>query len=245
MQNIIQAVERSLLAGRGARRRLPGGGRIQIDRLQPLLVVHRRRSGVADRATDKLVAHSASVLTFGEEEDVAELVEMIVRRGAEAFGAFLILEVWAGPEPEPGEPPRFVVYGPKRSALIPLVESLQRELSGIRLAGQPTEVAVRRGLPPAPPGLEPLLNEREARPAIASGLGCKFRPSHRDPTTGEAWPEFLRSVRRDLTIALAAAGPTGSCNRGPPFGLDSYHVIGSRTIRESGLASGPATRRSR
>ena len=72
MQRIIQAVERSLLAGRGARAG-PGGGRVQIDRLQPLLVVHRRRSAATDRATDKLVAHSASVLTFGEEEDVAEL----------------------------------------------------------------------------------------------------------------------------------------------------------------------------
>ncbi len=60
MQKNIQAVERSLLAGRGARRRLPGGGHVQIDRLQPFLVVHRRRSAGTDQATDKLVTHSAS-----------------------------------------------------------------------------------------------------------------------------------------------------------------------------------------
>jgi hypothetical protein len=101
---------------------------------------------------------------------------MIVQRGTEAFGAFVILEVWAGPEPEPHETPRFVVYGPKRSALIPLVESLQRELSGIRLAGQPSEVAVRRGLPPAPSGLEPLLTEREARARNCIRFGLQIPP---------------------------------------------------------------------
>ncbi len=202
MQSLIQAVERSLSAGRGVRRRLPGGGRLEIDRPQPFLVVHRRRSAVADRATDKLIAHGASVLTIGEGEDVADLLEMIVRRGAEAFGAFLVLEVWAGPEPEPGEPPRFVVYGPKRPTLIRLVESLQRQIAGIRLAGQPTEVAVRRGLPPAPPGLDPLLTEREARACKCIRFGLQIPPVHRDPATGDAWPQILRSLRRDLTLAL-------------------------------------------
>ena len=229
MQKINQAVERSLLAGRGVRRRLPGGGVIQIDRLQPFLIVHRRRTGVADRATDKLFAHGASVLTVGVEEDVTELVEMIARRGAEAFGSFVMVEIWAGPEPEPGEPLRLVVYGPKRSALIPLVDSLQRELSGIRLTGLPTKVAVRRGLPPAPPGLEPLLTESAARAIKCIRFGLEIPPVHRDPATGNAWPQILRSLRRDLTLAFRRWAYR-FLNSWTTLRPKHYDVIGSRKI---------------
>jgi len=62
MQNITRAVEKSLLAGKGTRRRLPRGGRLQIDRLAPMIVVHRRRTNVEDQATDELLANATSAL---------------------------------------------------------------------------------------------------------------------------------------------------------------------------------------
>ena len=232
MNNIIRAVERNLVAGRGIRRRLPGGGRLQIDRLQPLLVVHRRRTGAADQATEKLVDHSPNVLIVGESENVGELVEMIVRRGSEMYGSFLVLEIWAGPEPEPGEPPRFAVYGPKRSALIPLVESLQREISGIQLPGQPAEVVVHRGLPPAPPGLEPLVTEREARARNCFRFGLQIPPVHRNPATGEAWPVILRNLRREITLAGRRWAYRFLCSW-TTLRPDSYYAIGSRTITKA------------
>jgi uncharacterized protein (TIGR02421 family) len=229
MQNITQAVGKSLLTGKRTRRRLPGGGRLQIERPAPMIVVHRRRTDVADRATDKLLAHASSALIVGEEDRVDDLLEMIVQHGVESFGGFLILEIWAGPEPESGQPPRFVVYGPKRAALIPLVQSLQHELCGIELDGRAVEVVVQRGLPPAPPGCDPLLTESEARDHKCIRFGLEIPPAHRDPATGDAWPQILRSLRRDLTQAFrrwAYQFLHGWTTLRPAH----YNVLGSRTI---------------
>lgn len=227
MDKIIEAVKRNALAGRGVRRRLPGGGHLQLDRPQPLLVVHRQRG--TDRATDKLLAHASSSLVVGEQDDVTELTETIVRLGVEAFGNFLLLEVWGGPQPDAGQPPRFVVYGPKRSALIPLVESLQLELSRTKIADRSVEVVVRRGLPPAPHGLEPLLSERDARAGKCIRFGLEVPPVYRDPATGEAWPQILRNVRRELTTALRRWVYQYLC-RWTTLRPKNYNAIGARTI---------------
>ena len=202
MQKIIQTVEKSLLAGKGIRRRLPGGGSLQIDRPMPIILVYRRRKDFADQATDKLLAHASSALIAGKGEDVDDLVKMIAHRGAEAFGRFLILEIWSGPEPKPGQPPGFVIYGPKRAALIPLVDSLHRLLSGIELEGRSTEVVIHRGLAPAPPGCTPLMSESEARERNCIRFGLEIQPFYRDMATGDPWPQILRNLRRDLTQAL-------------------------------------------
>lgn len=146
MQKLIRAVEQRLLEGRDARRRLPGGGRLQIERLLPFLLVHRRRAAVRDQATEKLLAHASSALVVDETSDVSELVRMIVDRGTESFGSFLLLELWAGPVPEPAETPRLILYGPKRAALIPLVNAFQDEFRGIEIAGRRVAVEVHRGL---------------------------------------------------------------------------------------------------
>ncbi len=229
MQKIIETVERNWLAGKGVRRRLPGGGRLQFDRPQPFLIVYRQRGDVADRATDKLLAHASSTLIVGEQEDVAPLVETIVRLGAQAFGNFLLLEIWAGPEPEAGQSPQFVVYGPKRSDLIPLVESLQHELSGIQVAGRSAEVVVRRGLPPTPHGLEPLLTEREARDQKCIRFGLEVPPAYRDSATGDAWPQLLRNLRRELTLAFRR-WVYQFLHCWTTLHPQSYNAIGSRTI---------------
>ena len=121
------------------------------------------------------------------------------------------------------------MYGPKRSALIPLVELLQRELAGIRLAGQGAEVVVRRGLPPAPPGLEPLLSEREARAGKCIRFGLEIPPVYRDPTTGDAWPQILRSLRRDITLALRR-WTYRFLRSWTTLRPEHFNVIGSRTI---------------
>ncbi len=229
MQKLIQSVEKNLLAGKGARRRLPDGGHLQIDRPMPIMLLHRRRTDHTDHSTDKLLAHASSALIAGEGDDVYDLVKMIVKRGAEAFGRFLLLEIWAGPEPEPGQPPRFVIYGPKRAALIPLVDSLQRLLGGIDLEGRSAEVLIQRGLTPAPPGCSPLLSEAEARDLKCIRFGLEIQPFYRDKATGDPWPQILRNLRSELTQALRRWVFRFS-HDWTTLRPANYNVLGSRTI---------------
>lgn len=229
MEKIIEAVERSWHSGKDVRRRLPSGGRLQIDRPQPFLIVHRQRAHTADLATEKLLAHAASVLFVSGLEDVAPLVESIVRLGAKTFGNFLLLEVWAGPQPDAGQSPKFVVYGPRRPTLIPLIESLQRELSGIQVARRSALVDVQRGLPPAPPGMEPLLSEADAKATKCVRFGLEVPAVYRDPATGDAWPEILRNLRRELTLAMRR-WVYQFLHSSTTLQPQNYNAIGSRTI---------------
>ncbi|HMO19744.1 MAG TPA: DUF1704 domain-containing protein [Candidatus Melainabacteria bacterium] len=202
-QSTREAVERNLSEGLAVRRRLPGGGLLQIDRPLPAIIVYRKRADQIDEATEKLLASATSALVAGVEDDITEMVDTVVGTEAEAFGKCLTLEIWAGPEPEsdpgPDSLPRFVIYGPEREDLIPLVESLQNELCGTELEGGPFDVVVRRGPPPAPPGMQPLLSESRAQTLGTILFGLEIPPVYRNPSTGEAWPLILRKFRRDLT----------------------------------------------
>ncbi|MEX0715109.1 MAG: flavohemoglobin expression-modulating QEGLA motif protein [Planctomycetaceae bacterium] len=83
-------------------RRLPGGGRLSIDRRLPFLCVHRLPPGGGDDAgTQELVTGESAYLIAPSEAkahaSMARLVRGIARMAAARFGAFLILEVWAAP----------------------------------------------------------------------------------------------------------------------------------------------------
>ncbi|HKY62408.1 MAG TPA: tyrosine/phenylalanine carboxypeptidase domain-containing protein [bacterium] len=226
----IGTVEKLLRAGRGVRRRLPDGGRLQIDRLQPFLVVYRQVPGSPrDCATEQLLTHASSLLVLGEAGEGAELVERVARSGSQAFGGFLILEIWAGRECKSDEDPRFVIYGPKGLALIPLIETLQNELTTVTAAGSNAEVWVRRGLPPAPPGKEPLLTEPQADRLRAFRFGIEIPCCYRNPATGKAWPQILRLLRAELTTAFRRFA-FEFLHQWTTLRPENFHVIGSRRI---------------
>ncbi|HMP51022.1 MAG TPA: hypothetical protein PKD05_05650, partial [Candidatus Melainabacteria bacterium] len=98
-QSTREAVERNLSEGLAVRRRLPGGGLLQIDRPLPAIIVYRKRADQIDEATEKLLASATSALVAGVEDDITEMVDTVVGTEAEAFGKCLTLEIWAGPEP--------------------------------------------------------------------------------------------------------------------------------------------------
>jgi hypothetical protein len=98
------------------RRTLSHGGVLALDPGLPFLLMHRQDDGGIAR----LIAGEASFLASrrDEEGEARELVRRIAEAGSSAFGAFLILELWAaadahartfrlrapaGPAPEPTE----------------------------------------------------------------------------------------------------------------------------------------------
>jgi uncharacterized protein (TIGR02421 family) len=239
---LISAVADRLASNKGVRRTLPGRGRLHIDRQLPFLCVYRRPPTVPDEGTEHLVTSEASYLVAPGDRShhaaVARLARAVVTTLRAEFGAFLLLEVWAGewdPEsvPIPAVPamlrPRFRVLAPKNDDLDTFVDALQTALSRIRTARQAAEVELVRTARCRPAGLPPLLTASEAASLDCLHLGLEVRPVYRNPRTGEPYPLVLRELRRGLTRALRRAfhAFACSCTTHSPV---HFHVLGRRAV---------------
>ena len=85
-------------------RPLPGGGRLNIDRLLPFLCVYRRQAARKDEGTKMFVNEQAAYLNAPGTVAVRPGLDNLVRRIAETactrWGAFLIVEIWSSPDAE-------------------------------------------------------------------------------------------------------------------------------------------------
>ena len=105
----IEDVVSRLADGRQVRRTLPDGGRLHIDRQLPFLCLYRQPADRADAGTSQLVSGEPSFLIAPGDgrlrKGLARLIEGIVAQMSSEFGAFLLVEVWAGID---GQPTRFL-----------------------------------------------------------------------------------------------------------------------------------------
>lgn len=235
------AIVARLEGGQRVWRRLPGGGRLSIDRRLPFLCVHRLPAGVSDDAgTQELVTgESAYLIAPGDAAShagIARLVRGIAKMAAAQFGGFLILEVWAadrspaarGDEPVL-PPPRFAIRTnapePPEAAIAALSEALRK----IRLDNQPAEVAIDRRGRTAPPGMRPLISRGEAERIGCRMIGLEVRPIYKAPGKGSIFPRTLRRLRRSLGRALKRsffAFAHEHTNVRP----EHYYALGGRTL---------------
>jgi uncharacterized protein (TIGR02421 family) len=216
----VRGIVERLARGEPVRMRLPGRGRIHLDRALPFLAVYRNPPGGDDAETRGLVVSEPAYLVApGEPErqpQVVALVRTLAAALREQFGAVLVIEIWAarpGDRPEeaaaPADAPPATVRRPTFSvatgtlpATDPTVRDLRRALTGIPLRPPPLDVEVSESLPAHPPGLPPLL---EAGTASGDGLhllGIEVQPVYRQAKTGIAFPVLLRTARRGLAHAL-------------------------------------------
>ncbi len=200
----IASVSKPLRENSWVRRRLPGWGRLHIDRRLPFLCVYRRPAQRADPGTKSLLLGEASyLLAAGEPERyrwVAGLVQEIVQIQGAAFGAFMLLEIWTE-ESRPMEQPVFHVVAPASNTPSALLETLENSLLGVQVDETALQVTVDYQERPAPPGLPPL-------PCPANGkvecllLGLGVPPLYRDAGTGVLFPFVLEQFRQDLGRVL-------------------------------------------
>lgn len=195
IQEILAAVER----GEAVRRALPDGGVLQLERGLPFLLVYRRPPGVEDAGTARLLAGEASYLIASEADgDVGRLVGALAQAGSRAHGAFLVIEIWAAADPHTR---RFTVHAPEGPAP-ETVEALAEALPELDELAHGVDVVVRTGDVRHPPGLPPLITIREGWASEVLILGLEVPPIHRDATTGNLYPRFLRLLRQALSRAL-------------------------------------------
>ena len=179
---LVETACSRLAKGERVRRTLPGGGRLHIDRQLPFLCVYRQRDN--DAGTSRLVTTEAAYLVAPggrrHVRDVHTLVEGVVRTLAQAFGGFLLLEIWAGPDEGkandpavPSVPPVFRVVTRRSSRLSGTVADLASRLTNVKVLKQAVVVETEQQGSPVPSGLAPLLSKDTADSLRCATLGCR------------------------------------------------------------------------
>ena len=217
-ERVAAAAAAHVRADRQLRRNLPGEGRINLDRALPFLVLYRRPPGLLDEGTSDLAAAlSAYLLASGEPRFHAGL-EQVLRAVAEAargrLGAFLLLEIWARPEPGtpevqgPEHPRAAVVNGPDGHA-----STAERLAQALREMVLRPEMGGDLGVPERLAAVEVRTRGGDMEPALLDGasgtgifrMGVELSPFYRDPNGGDPFPRVVQALRRAMAGAIGEA----------------------------------------
>ncbi len=189
---------------------------MHFDRQLPFLCVYRRPPETEDGATERLVTGEAAYLVASGTSEFRPGVSLLVRRIVETlapeFGAFLIVEIWAGSsegqlhnEDNTPQLPRFTIRTGISVSLTSTIEALNKRLKRVKVLKQSVTVDVVRDGIGYPPSLRPILTGAEASNLNCSFLGVSVPPVYRDPNSPEGFPLLARSLRRPLSLALRQA----------------------------------------
>ncbi|MBW2533280.1 MAG: DUF1704 domain-containing protein, partial [Deltaproteobacteria bacterium] len=220
----------------------PLGGQLYIERPLPFICLYRQPHAERDLGTRRLVTGEAAFLIASthtnQQRSLRALLEAIATPMIQRFGAYLVLEIWAGPpasdeaggEP-PGPSPRFALVPPSRKDLVPTVETLSRYLGRVRI--------LKRGATVVTSGEQ--LRARPPRPAIfprvpgpqspLQYLGMEVRPIYRNGS-GELFPLVLRNLRRQVSVAIRRTFHRFTATFSREVPLD-YKALGQRRLVRS------------
>jgi uncharacterized protein (TIGR02421 family) len=213
---LIAAVRRRLLANERVRRSLPAGGRVNVDRQLPFLVIYRPPPGRDDAGTRDFARSEASYLLAPDDRRyrvrTRELAREVAGVMAKSFGGFLVIEVWAGDErgARPGSdgsppPPAFRVVTMRKFAESRTVRTLVESLGKVVLFKQPAQVDLVPGGRIGAHGMGPLVTAAELAELDAQVIGIEVSPVYRDPETGDLYPIAKRHLVRQVSRALRLA----------------------------------------
>ena len=209
--SLIETICQRLGDNKQVRRRLPGDGRIHIDRQLPFLVVYRRPTDHADAGTESLARSHASYLVVSDDKalrpSVKKLVTGVVETLASEFGNFLIVEIWSEAAERLADgsqalQPAFRIVTARKRQAVSIAETLEDELSLLQLRYATATVTLERGAKPAPSGLLPLLTPQEADLLNCQLIGLAIRPVYRDVVTDTVYPLVLRLMIQKVTHEL-------------------------------------------
>lgn len=241
--DLIAEVRQRLASNKRVRRTLPEGGRIHIDRQLPFLCIYRQPEDQEDKGTSGLVTGEASYIVASAKRrhhaQLSKLVQEVVAELHRLFGAVLVVEVWAKPEPGQETDPRavevqptFEVSAPGANRLDSTVEMLVRHLKKIRVLRQTVSVEVARAGRTRPPGMRMLLPKQVTNGFTYSKVGIAVPPVYRDGSDGGEllhFPLLLRTFRRKFSLALRRSFfefASRQTSIQPPH----FHVLGRRAV---------------
>lgn len=205
-EGLIEAVRDRLSAGETLRKPLPGGGRLHIDRQLPFLVVHRTPVDRSDPGTSHLITTQASYLVASADPEFAGplsvLVQTVVETLSEAFGAFLLIELWTVPESAATSRDSIVrIVTPDQQGDLQAVGELSGMLEELDIGYWRPDIRVVDAKTATPSGLPPLIDPAEANRLKCYVIGLELDPMFRDED-GTPYPELERELAFQLSTAL-------------------------------------------
>jgi len=236
----VEQVLARLREGKRVRRNVGAIGRVSLDRPLPFLCVYRPPPQTGDAGTGRLVsAASAHLIATGdarERQHLGTFVRRVAAELGEAFGAFLIVEVWSSTRTNrraASSAGTFRIVVPRRQAPVAWLDELETAL--LRLESPLHEslgVEVVRVREVGPPGLSPLLSAERAARIRCTLIGLEVPGIYRDDRSGKVFPVVHRWLRGHLASALnrAAYQFTRANTTHRPV---HYHALGRRSFTKA------------
>ncbi|MGH7504624.1 MAG: tyrosine/phenylalanine carboxypeptidase domain-containing protein, partial [Longimicrobiales bacterium] len=165
--------------------------------------------------------------------DVATFIPVlrdIVKAGSNAFGAFLLMELWCGG----ADSREFRIHCPRGEGA-ETVDELAERLRGLAVEGIATEVVVESTRERHPTGEQPLLSPVECKELACLSLGLEVPPLYRD-AGGVVYPVFFRAFRRGLSRVLRQAIHEFARIQ-TTAGIENYRMLGPSRIDADALAA--------
>lgn len=175
------------------RERLPGGGKLSIERKLPYLLIYRAEERLEPAA--KLVLAESCYLVLPQDSQFLpayhRLVQKLTQAMAKEMGSFLALEIWTSNDPGCT---CFTIHAPEEGDHA-TVQALDKGLHQLKEIYPEATVEVVEEAERQPAGKEPLLTQQEAKKAGALFLGLEVPAIFQDPKSGDLYPRFLRRLR--------------------------------------------------
>jgi uncharacterized protein (TIGR02421 family) len=232
------AICQRLSEGKRVRRMLPRWGRLHIDRELPFLCVYRLPIKGEDSGTSELVMGEASYLTASGERrlqsGLSKLVTGIATTLRDAFGSFLLIELWASKDEAdsdtlPTHKPTFRIVLPKKHTLNRTVEAFEQALQSVHIQGEIADVEIETKQSPCPPHFPSLIQPAVATKLGVHVMGIEVRPVYRNEQTGKTFPMVHQAMRRRLAQAYKQ-GCFDFTRRYTTHRPPHYHALGRRAM---------------
>jgi uncharacterized protein (TIGR02421 family) len=230
--------------------RLPGGGRVHIDRPLPFLCLYRHPRQPMPEEAEQLVTSQAAYAIARSGRDrriVGSIANWWADEIVQRFGAILILEVWL----ESSSPlekeqfrtnyrPEFTVryLAAQEEKISSTATILEKSLGRVRVQQQQAAVTIEAAASPAPPDLPPV-SRRQRGASQVFQLGMKVRPVFVNAATGGVFPLLFEDLREQVSVALKET--FFEFDRGhTTHGSSHFHALGRRSITQAVLQADEA-----
>jgi len=213
---IAAAIRERVAASAPVRRRLPGYGRLHVDRPLPFIAVYVGPEDRPDAGTNQLVTTEASYLYAsikkGGRKRAATLVRALAETVRPSFGnQFLIVSIGSRPPEHPpvlestkeSPQPAFRVFAQGTGYDVDsIVEVLERHLKAIEVGGRRAAVEIVQNGGEFPHRDRPLLNKAEMSELGCAQITIEVEPIYQMVGGTDVYPALLKRLRRQLGRAL-------------------------------------------
>jgi len=246
--DLIHDIVNSISENKPLRKKLPGGGRLHIDRQLPFLCVYRKPhpSGGddadkdSDKGTEQLLLGEAAYLLIGDhpnqQERLHQFVFEIAKALEQAFGHICLLELWAedfnAESDDNISQPAFKIFAPQERTPQRFLNELENALLHIEVDGKKSEVEVTYQKQITPPCLDPLLNVEQLQALNCIHVGLAVNPIYRDHETKELLPFHLKELQHGLARALKRGFFTFAREH-TRYRPRHYHQLGRRAMTKA------------